>query len=95
MKESILTNDAELKKNAINVYYRFAELVSLAKNAKYINIRIKISSITFLDPLAVIVGSELDKLFVEKYVQKFIQPFNAQSYHDILSQIISQSNLNK
>ena len=80
LKESILSNDVELKKNAINVYYRFSELVSLVKNAKYINVRIKIASITFLDPLAVIVGSELDKSFVQNYVTKYIQPFNAQSY---------------
>ena len=93
LKESILTNDAELKKNAINVYYRFSELVSLAKNAKYNNTRVKIANITFLDPLAVIVGSELDKSFVEQYVSKYIRPFDAQSYHSILSEVISKSHI--
>lgn len=93
LRESILSKDVELKKNAIDVYYRFCELVSLVKNAKYINIRIKVASITFLDPLAVIVGSELDKSFVENFVSKYIQPFNAQSYQSILTQVISRSHL--
>ena len=93
LAESIVTKDAELKKLAIGVYYRFCELVSLMKNAKYVNIRIKVSSVTFLTPIAVIVGSEVDKSFVENFVTKFIQPFNAQAYQSILSEVISKSHL--
>lgn len=88
-----ISNDNELKQNAINVYYRFSELVSLANNAKYINIRVYFASFSFLDPLAVIVGSELNKSFVEQYITKYIQPFNAQSYQMILSRVISSSHL--
>ncbi|KAK8895700.1 hypothetical protein M9Y10_013584 [Tritrichomonas musculus] len=94
LMESILTNDKDLKKEAIDVYYRFSELVSLIPTAKFINTRIQIASYTFLTPIAVIVGSELDNSFVEQYVKKFIQPFNAQSYQYILSQVVSQSHLN-
>ena len=93
LSESIISKDVELKKAAINVYYRFTELVSLMKNAKYVNFRIQIASYTFLNPLAVIVGSELDKSFVEQFINKYIQPFNAQAYQSILSEVISKSHL--
>lgn len=92
--ESIITNDYELKKEAIRVYYRFSEIVSLVKNARYLRFRICIASLTFLTPIAVIVGSEIDEHFVEKYIKRFIQPFNPQSYHLILSEILSRSHLN-
>ena len=93
LSESIVTKDVELKKHAINVYYRFCELVSLMKNAKYVNIRTQIASSTFLTPFAVIVGSEIEKDFVESFINKYIQPFNAQSYQSILSEVISHSHL--
>ena len=67
--------------------------MSLVPTARFINTRIQIASCTFLTPISVIVGSELDKSFVEHYVQKYIQPFNAQSYQCILSQVISHSHL--
>lgn len=91
--ESIVKKDIELKKAAIDAYYRFSELVSLKKNAKYIDIRIKIASKTFLMPVAVIVGSEIDPKFVENYIKKFIEPFNSHSYHHILSETISRSHV--
>lgn len=72
LTEAIETNDFELKKAAISVYYRYSEIVSLMKNAKFLNFRILIASLTFLTPIAVIVGSQLDEHFVEKYINRFI-----------------------
>lgn len=37
----------------------------------------------------------LNKSFVEQYITKYIQPFNAPSYQMILSQVISSSHLEK
>lgn len=93
LMEAIQKDDIELKKAAISVYYRYSETVSLMKNAKCICFRIHIASLTFLTPLAVIVGSEIDEKFVEKYINKYIRPFHSQSYQSILSEILSRSHI--